>query len=116
VILKFFLNLSKGEQRKRFLARIDEPDKNWKFSASDYEERKFWNDYQKAFEEMLENTSTDWAPWFVVPADNKWFARLAISEVVSAVLEGLDLRMPVVDDKQKKRLMDIRGQLSAEVD
>jgi PPK2 family polyphosphate:nucleotide phosphotransferase len=116
IVLKFFLNISKDEQKKRFLSRIDEPDKNWKFSASDYEERKFWNDYQKAFEEMLENTSTDWAPWFVVPADNKWFARLAISEVVSAVLEGLDLRMPVVDDKQKKRLMDIRGQLSAEVD
>jgi PPK2 family polyphosphate:nucleotide phosphotransferase len=116
IVLKFFLNISKEEQKKRFLARIDIPEKNWKFSAADYEERKYWNDYQKAFEDMLENTSTEWAPWFVIPADNKWFARLAVSQVVSSALERLDLKMPVVDDKQKKRLMDIRGQLLAESD
>lgn len=116
LVLKFFLNISKDEQKKRFLSRIDEPDKNWKFSAADYEERKYWNDYQKAFEDMLENTSTDWAPWFVIPADNKWFARLAISEVVSSALERLDLKMPVVDDKQRQRLQDIRIQLQAELE
>ena len=114
--MKFFLNISKGEQKKRFLSRIDEPDKNWKFSAADYEERKYWDDYQKAFEDMLENTSTEWAPWFVIPADNKWFSRLAVSVVVSSALERLDLSMPVVDDKQKRRLAEIRDQLLAEPD
>jgi PPK2 family polyphosphate:nucleotide phosphotransferase len=116
IVLKFFLNISKDEQKKRFLSRIDEPDKNWKFSTADYEERKYWDDYQKAFEDMLENTSTEWAPWFVIPADNKWFARLAISVVVSSALERLDLSMPVVDDKQKQRLEGIRDQLLAEQD
>ncbi|WP_455274812.1 polyphosphate kinase 2 family protein [Rhizobium herbae] len=114
IILKFFLNISKNEQKKRFLSRIDEPDKNWKFSTADYEERKYWDDYQNAFEDMLENTSTEWAPWFVIPADNKWFARLAVSVVVSSALERLELSMPVVDDKQKKRLAEIREQLLAE--
>ncbi|MBB5537696.1 polyphosphate kinase 2 family protein [Rhizobium giardinii] len=116
IVLKFFLNISKDEQKKRFLSRIDEPDKNWKFSTADYEERKYWDDYQKAFEDMLENTSTEWAPWFVIPADNKWFARLAISVVVSSALERLDLSMPVVDDKQRQRLEGIRDQLLAEQD
>jgi len=116
IVLKFFLNISKDEQKKRFLSRIDEPDKNWKFSTADYEERKYWDDYQKAFEDMLENTSTEWAPWFVIPADNKWFARLAISTVASSALERLDLSMPVVDDKQKQRLAEIRDQLLAEQD
>ena len=116
IVLKFFLNISKDEQKKRFLSRIDEPDKNWKFSTADYEERKYWDDYQKAFEDMLENTSTEWAPWFVIPADNKWFARLAISVVVSSALERLDLSMPIVDDKQKQRLEVIRDQLLAEQD
>lgn len=116
LVLKFFLNISKDEQKKRFLSRIDEPDKNWKLSPADYEERKYWDDYQQAFEDMLENTSTEWAPWFVIPANNKWFARLAVSEVVSSAFERLDLTMPVVDDKQKKRLQDIRVQLESEPD
>ncbi|MBL0372938.1 polyphosphate kinase 2 family protein [Rhizobium sp. KVB221] len=114
IILKFFLNISKEEQKRRFIARIDEPEKNWKFSTADYEERKYWDDYQSAFEDMLENTSTEWAPWFVIPADNKWFARLAVSQVVSSALERLDLSMPVVDDKKKAELMEIRKQLMAE--
>jgi len=116
IILKFFLNLSKDEQKRRFLSRIDEPKKHWKFSAADCEERKYWDDYQKAFEDMLEHTSTDWAPWFVIPADNKWFARLAISQVASSALERLDLSMPKSDEKRKAQLMEIRGQLLAEPD
>lgn len=114
IILKFFLNVSKKEQKKRFLSRIDEEEKNWKFSTADYEERKYWDDYQSAFEDMLENTSTEWAPWFVIPADNKWFARLAVSQVVSSALERLDLRMPVIDDKKKAQLAEIRSELLAE--
>ena len=116
IILKFFLNVSKKEQKRRFLSRIDEPEKNWKFSVADYAEREFWDDYQKAFEDMIENTSTDWAPWFVIPADNKWFARLAVSEVASAALERLDLQAPKVSDERKKELMEIRGRLLAEED
>lgn len=116
IVLKLFLNISKKEQKRRFLARIDEPQKNWKFSTADYGERKYWDDYQKAFEDMLENTSTDWAPWFVIPADNKWFARLAISEVISAVLERLNLQVASVSEERKKELMEIRGQLLAEKD
>ncbi|WP_082478430.1 MULTISPECIES: polyphosphate kinase 2 family protein [unclassified Rhizobium] len=116
IVVKFFLNVSKEEQKKRFLARIDEPDKNWKFSPADFAERKHWDDYQGAFEDMLSNTSTDWAPWFVIPADNKWFARLAISEVVTAVFEKLNLKMPEVDDARKAELALIRAELLAEKD
>jgi PPK2 family polyphosphate:nucleotide phosphotransferase len=114
IILKFFLNVSKQEQKRRFLSRIDEPEKNWKFSVADCAERKFWDDYQNAFEDMLENTSTDFAPWFVIPADNKWFARLAISEAVVAAFERLDLQVPMVGEKRKKELMEIRDELLAE--
>ncbi len=114
IILKFFLNVSKKEQKRRFLSRIDEPEKNWKFSLADYAERKFWDDYQKAFEDMLENTSTDYAPWFVIPADNKWFARLAISEAVTAAFERLNLQVPMASEERKKELMEIRDQLLAE--
>jgi PPK2 family polyphosphate:nucleotide phosphotransferase len=114
VVVKFFLNISKAEQKKRFLARIDEPDKNWKFSVADYRERSHWDDYQHAFEQTLENTSTDWAPWFVIPADNKWFARLAISQIITATLEGLDLSFPKVDEARLQELAAIRTQLMAE--
>src|SRR6266567_6546565 len=98
VIRKFFLNVSKKEQKKRFLARLDESEKNWKFSAGDIHERQCWDDYQKAYEEMIGNTSTEEAPWHVVPADNKWFTRLVISTVVVDALESLDLAYPKVDD------------------
>jgi PPK2 family polyphosphate:nucleotide phosphotransferase len=114
VVIKFFLNLSKDEQRKRFLARIDEPDKNWKFSVADYEERARWDDYQDAFEDMLNHTSTAQAPWFVIPSDNKWFARLAISETLCTVLERLDLRFPEVGDEARAELQRIRERLIAE--
>jgi PPK2 family polyphosphate:nucleotide phosphotransferase len=116
IVVKFFLNVSKKEQKRRFLSRIDEPDKNWKFSPADFAERQHWDDYQRAFEDMLTNTSTDWAPWFVIPADNKWFARLAISEVVTGVFEKLDLKMPVVSDARKAELAVIRAELLAEED
>lgn len=104
VIRKFFLHLSKKEQKKRFLARLDEPEKNWKFSASDIHERKYWDDYQKAYEEMISNTSTHHAPWYVVPADNKWFSRLVVSTVIVDTLESLDLAYPKVDGAKLKDL------------
>lgn len=114
IVLKFFLNISKEAQRKRFLDRIEEPDKNWKFSVADYKERSFWNEYQKAFEDMLSNTSTRRAPWFVIPSDNKWFAHLAISQIVTSALESLDLKVPKVDDARRKELAHIRERLLSE--
>lgn len=114
VVLKFFLNISKEEQKKRFLARIEEPDKNWKFSTADFRERGHWDEYQEAFEDMLTNTSTEWAPWFVIPADNKWFARLAISHIVTSAMESLDLKVPQLSPEQRKELEDIRQQLLKE--
>ena len=104
VIRKFFLHLSKKEQKKRFLARLDEPEKNWKFSANDIHERKYWDDYQDAYEDMIRNTSTKYAPWYVVPADNKWFTRLVISTVIVDALESLDLAYPKVDEAKLKEL------------
>ncbi len=109
--IKFFLNLSRSEQRKRFIARIDEPKKNWKFSVADYNERARWDDYQQVFEDMLNHTSTERAPWFVIPSDNKWFARMAISEAICTVLEGLKLKFPAVSDEQRAELLRIRAEL-----
>ncbi|MFO1091571.1 MAG: polyphosphate kinase 2 family protein [Hyphomicrobiales bacterium] len=114
IVLKFFLNISKEEQKKRFLARIDETEKNWKFSIADYRERGYWDQYMAAFEDMLSNTSTEWAPWFVIPADNKWFARLAISQIVTSAMESLDLKVPEVTEERRKELADIRKQLMNE--
>jgi PPK2 family polyphosphate:nucleotide phosphotransferase len=104
VIRKFFLHVSKKEQKKRFLARLEEPEKNWKFSAADIHERKCWDDYQKAYEEMIANTSSTDAPWYVVPADNKWFTRLVVSTVLVDTLETLDLAYPKVDEAKRKEL------------
>jgi PPK2 family polyphosphate:nucleotide phosphotransferase len=104
VIRKFFLNLSKKEQKKRFLARLDHPEKNWKFSAADIHERKCWDDYQDAYEDMIRNTSTEAAPWYVVPADNKWFTRLVVSSVLVDTLESLNLSYPKVDPAKQKEL------------
>jgi len=104
VIRKFFLHVSKKEQKRRFLARLDEPEKNWKFSAADIHERKYWDDYQKAYEEMIGNTATKHAPWYVVPADNKWFTRLVVSTVLIDTLESLGLEYPKVDEAKKKEL------------
>jgi PPK2 family polyphosphate:nucleotide phosphotransferase len=104
VIRKFFLHVSKKEQKRRFLARLEEPEKNWKFSAADIRERACWDDYQMAYEEMIANTATEYAPWYVVPADNKWFTRLVVSTVVVETLESLDLAYPKVDDAKRKEL------------
>jgi PPK2 family polyphosphate:nucleotide phosphotransferase len=104
VIRKFFLNLSKKEQKRRFLERLEEPEKNWKFSAADIRERKYWDDYQDAYEDMIRNTATEDAPWYVVPADNKWFTRLVVSAVLVETLESLELSYPKVDPKKRKEL------------
>jgi PPK2 family polyphosphate:nucleotide phosphotransferase len=104
VIRKFFLNVSRKEQKRRFLARLEEPEKNWKFSAADIRERGCWDDYQKAYEDMIRNTASEHAPWYVVPADNKWFTRLVVSTVIVATLESLDLAYPKMDDAKRKEL------------
>jgi PPK2 family polyphosphate:nucleotide phosphotransferase len=104
VIRKFFLHLSKKEQERRFLARLEEPEKNWKFSAADIREREFWDDYQHAYEDMIRNTSSKHAPWYVVPADHKWFTRLVVSTVVVHTLEWLNLSYPKVDAAKRKEL------------
>ncbi len=113
-VLKFFLNVSLKEQKKRFIQRLDEPEKNWKFSASDVREREFWNDYMKAFEEAIQATATKRAPWFVVPADNKWFTRLVVAAAVVEALENLDLAYPQVDAAKEKELENAREALSRE--
>jgi PPK2 family polyphosphate:nucleotide phosphotransferase len=114
-IIKFFLHLSKDEQRKRFLGRIDEPEKNWKFSAADIEERKYWNRYRKAYEACLSATSTKEAPWYIIPADDKENARLIVSHVILDTLYGLDLNYPDVDEARRNELLSIRNQLENEV-
>ena len=114
VILKFFLNVSKEEQKKRFLERIDRPEKNWKFSTADAKERAFWDDYQNAYEDCLNRTSTEWAPWFVVPADNKWFTRLTVSEIIVRTLKRLNLRYPEVSEERRRELLEIRKLLEDE--
>ncbi len=111
VIRKFFLHLSKKEQKRRFLARLDEPEKNWKFSASDVRERDCWDVYQKAYEEMIRATATKHAPWYVIPADHKWFTHLAVAAVVVETLEELDLSYPKVDAQKKKELAAARKEL-----
>jgi PPK2 family polyphosphate:nucleotide phosphotransferase len=110
-IRKFFLNVSKEEQKRRFLARLDQPEKNWKFSASDVRERRYWDDYQKYYEEMIRNTSCKHAPWIVVPADNKWFARLVVSSVVAHALEAMKLSYPKVDDEKRRSLAAAKREL-----
>lgn len=112
-IVKFFLHLSKGEQRKRFIERIDAPEKNWKFSLADIEERKFWNDYMKAYAECLSATSTRESPWYVVPADDKENARLIVSRIVLDTLEGLKMSYPKADARRQQELRAIRKQLAA---
>ena len=104
VIRKFFLHLSKKEQKQRFLARLNQPEKNWKFSAADIHERKYWDEYQDAYEDMIRSTANEEAPWYVVPADNKWFTRLVVSAVLVETLEGLKLSYPKVDAAKRKEL------------
>ena len=114
VIIKFFLNLSKDEQKERFLERIDDPDKNWKFSASDVYEREFWDDYMKAYEKAIQETSTEKCPWYVVPADKKWFTRIAISAIILDTLKGLKLDFPVLPRAEKEKLEEAKERLLKE--
>jgi PPK2 family polyphosphate:nucleotide phosphotransferase len=114
VILKFFLHLSRDEQRQRLLARIDEPDKNWKFEPEDMRERGLWDQYHDAFEDALRHTSTEWAPWYVVPADRKWLTRVAVADVLVRKLESLKLEYPTIDDAQRAVLAQAREELLRE--
>ena len=114
IILKFFLHVSKKEQKKRFLERIDDPSKNWKFSLSDLKERGFWDDYQRAYEMAISQTSKEHAPWFIIPADDKWYARLAIAAIIYRQFKKLDMSYPQVTDAQKEELQKARLHLMAE--
>jgi PPK2 family polyphosphate:nucleotide phosphotransferase len=111
VILKFFLNISNKEQKKRFLERIDTPEKNWKFSSADVRERAFWKDYMKAYEDIFSNTSTSWAPWHIIPADRKWFTRTAVADIIVTTLESLNLKYPAADPEHLKGLREARTAL-----
>jgi len=114
IIRKFFLHVSKEEQERRFMERIENPEKNWKFSASDVKERQHWDDYMKAFEDMIRNTSTENAPWYVVPADNKWFTRLVVAAAIIDALASLDLHYPKVDEKKLEELAAAKKTLLSE--
>lgn len=111
VVRKFFLNVSKKEQKKRFLERLEQADKNWKFSAADVRERECWDDYMKAYEEMIQNTASSDAPWYVIPADHKWFTRLAVAAAIVDTLDGLNLAYPKVDAEKRKQLQSARALL-----
>ena len=114
VVLKFFLNVSKQEQKRRFLDRLDEKDKNWKFSANDLSERVFWDDYQHAYQEAITATASPHAPWFVVPADNKWFTRLIVVAAMIEALDGLQLKVPVLSSDEQASLQVARVKLESE--
>jgi PPK2 family polyphosphate:nucleotide phosphotransferase len=111
IVRKFYLNVSKKEQKKRFLARLEEPEKNWKFSAADIHERQYWDDYMDAYEDMIRNTSTPDAPWYIVPADNKWYTRLVVASAIVDTLEELNLSYPKVDAAKRKQLEAARATL-----
>jgi PPK2 family polyphosphate:nucleotide phosphotransferase len=113
-VVKLFLNLSKEEQRIRFLRRLDLPDHNWKFSSADVREREYWDAYQKAFSEMLTHTSTEWAPWYVIPADRKWFARIGAGAVLVHALMDIDPRFPTVTHEQREALLEAKRELEAQ--
>ncbi|WP_164928954.1 polyphosphate kinase 2 family protein [Gloeobacter violaceus] len=115
VVLKFFLYVSKDEQKKRFLERIDRPEKNWKFSLADANERKYWDDYMQAYEDLFNHTSTEWAPWHIIPADRKWFTRLAVAGTIYSKLAELDLHYPSVSEARKLELAKVREVLENEV-
>ena len=116
VILKFWLNVSKEEQRRRFLSRLEEPEKNWKFEASDVAERGYWKQYMAAYEEALNETSRPWAPWYAIPADDKPFMRMTVADIVVRTLEGLDLKYPKVGKDERARFDAIRKKLESEKD
>jgi PPK2 family polyphosphate:nucleotide phosphotransferase len=114
LVVKFFLNVSKEEQRRRFLARINTPEKNWKFSLNDAKERGYWDDYMNAFEEIFRHTSTRWAPWYIVPADNKWFTRAVVADVIITKLKSLDLKYPEVNEEHRQNLLRAKELLESE--
>jgi PPK2 family polyphosphate:nucleotide phosphotransferase len=116
LVLKFFLNVSKQEQRKRFLERLDNPEKNWKFSAADLRERQHWDEYQEAYEEMLSATSSELAPWYVIPADKKWFTRSCVADIITSRIEKLGLKYPTVPKSEQAELTEAKRQLESEVD
>jgi polyphosphate kinase 2 (PPK2 family) len=113
-VVKFFLHLSKKEQKKRFLERLDNPDKNWKFSSADAKEREFWDAYQDAYEDAIGHTAKGHAPWYVVPADNKWFTRLVVAQAVVDALKNMDLKYPKMSGEEKTALAAARRQLENE--
>ncbi len=114
LILKFFLHISKDEQKKRFLERLETPEKHWKFSASDLAERPFWKDYMEAFEEALSATSTEWAPWYIIPANHKWVARAAVADILTSTIGSLHLTYPEATPEQRQALEEARTQLEEE--
>jgi PPK2 family polyphosphate:nucleotide phosphotransferase len=114
LILKFFLHISKDEQKKRFLERLEDPEKHWKFSASDLAERGFWKEYMEAFEEALSATSTEWAPWYVIPADHKWVTRAVVADIVTSAITSLHLAFPEVPAEKRKALAEAKAQLEQE--
>ena len=114
MIIKFFLHISKEEQKQRFLDRIDDKEKNWKFSASDIYERKFWDDYMKAYEKAIQETATKHSPWYVLPADKKWFTRIAISTIILDTLKNLGLKYPVLPKEEKEKLEQAKKHLLKE--
>ena len=116
VILKFFLNISKSEQKRRFMERIDNPDKHWKFSDADIVERGFWNDYMRAFEKALSATSTEWAPWYVIPANHKWVARTLVSDILASTIGSLGLKFPEVSDQRRAQIAAAKESLLHEDD
>jgi PPK2 family polyphosphate:nucleotide phosphotransferase len=114
MVLKFFLNVSKDEQKRRFLERIENPAKNWKFSIADANERRHWDKYMEAYEDALGHTSTKWAPWHVIPADHKWFTRVAVADILLRTLKSLDLKYPKVSNQRRLELQKIRSQMEKE--
>src|SRR5260221_174398 len=116
IVIKFFLHISKKEQKRRFLERLEQPEKNWKFSSADSQERSFWKEYMKAYEDMICNTATEEAPWFVVPADNKWFTRVVVAAAVIDAMASLDLSYPEVSEAKRQELEVAREQLIAKDD
>jgi PPK2 family polyphosphate:nucleotide phosphotransferase len=114
VVLKFFLNVSRDVQKKRFLERVDQPDKNWKFSASDILERQRWDEYMNAYEEMFNKTSTPYAPWYIIPADHKWFTRFAVVSIINHTLDNLHLAYPAVSREQQEALLSVKAEMEKE--
>ncbi len=114
LILKFFLHISKNEQKKRFIERLSDPSKHWKFSDADLKERDYWDDYMKAYEDMLNKTSTKWAPWYVIPADYKWLSRSLVADIITASIKSLGLKYPVLNEQKQRAIEDAKKELEKE--